>query len=998
MREAAAGDGSISIVGMMRPLVTTEHHILLDAEHRVTAATLESCALLGVQPSILSANKPGIEDWIAEWRAVLSDLESDAGSMLFVRRPQDDDDASSGQPAGGDGLWIQGHLQALHLPGGHVAHVLHWHRMSSDAYTVGRAEQRRRSSLSSTGAYTPSLGGPGHALLGRRSAAASVAVLPTADTGQQAAAPLAGGRQEQPLSQLGSSATLLLQAGGRRRSSSPGAVAAAGAFVSDVGGVSGSHVLSRSATPSRHRLSTSKRGSAAGFAPLSSVTTRDVSLKLIAAAGRSAHGVGGAGGDDRSSAASSVATGGRLHRRVRDVLRDEASHAKLLPGLQVLRAVGVLISILAAAMAIAMTAFVHVALGSVATTLSHAADASSALDALGGITLELRALVDCSLRWAPCSAASELVLRAELLAYARDFGLYHQDLYAAAGVAGLKDAYDAAGVSLISYDFNAKTGTFTATPGLDTLFSAGLALGTAAEEAAATPIENLTRASPAVAFVLNNSFPGLSVHGALNATLARWLAAGKANSAASLAGLTAMFGAMVAVIACLALCVVTPVLASVDRARDEFLLPFLDIPDELTAHLCTHAQRRLRVIEGAEEAAEGDDGDGALSVRSEDGAGAEAEAVAVVGGECGRQQQQQQPDVDDEGNIDWAALAQRLTRRRGGRSGGGGGSGSEAKRYRRAWGSLLALGVRFVLPLLCLIPAFAAIYSTSVGVMGDVGALAETALAAELLAGEVTQVFNVVAGTISGGVNTPPGAAESPDAAWLAAECAASLSSLEYHRRLLFFGAPTASFAAAAGAVASGGGAIEAGAFVDGCTFLGALGQWGGESSLADLPPTFNDAACRAYGHGIVARGLSGAVDSLIAESRALCASRGTVTITDAAGGLGAAAGSGLSYSIPSLLAGSSLGAVRNLTRAFLTPAFNGIAVSYEAATYAHVAAQQSFLVAFTCGALGAFAAFMAVAYLPAIGRVNAETARQVRALWMPVEVICIACVLLVLW
>ena len=960
VRESAASDGAVSVIGTMRSLATTEHHVVLDASFRVTACTSESCALLGMLPAEISARKPLFESWVCEWCAILPDLLSDAGSMIFVRRAQSSEAATADAGCGVNaGLWVQGHLQKMILPGGHVTYVLHWHRMSSDAYTVGKAEERRRMSLSRAASTLGMTSALPIITVSEPGAAFHSDIAAIVNDPQVAVPSAAGG--------IAVDATHLPVVAPTR--ASPITVASRAVTAAASSPTAGRESFCLDPSPSQRRLSVSTRGSAA----LLSVTAKDVSLKFGVSKksskgflGSSTHGgVRTSAGDDRSSAASSVVNGGRLQRRVREILRSDGKTA-LLPGLVVLRLVGIFIGVIAAAMAISMTAFACVALDSLYGRLSNAAAASAALDNLVEINLQIDALVFCSSGSDPCPLSRETALRSELLAFASDFGKLHRGLYAAVAAAGLLGSYDGVVVSVTSYDLDAGSGAIVVRPGLSSLYAAGVALQTAAEDVAATPIENITRSLPAAAFVLNNSLVGLGVHAALNATLGSWLAAGEASSAASLSILTAMFGAMVAAVASLTLFIVTPILASVNRARDHFLLPFLELPDELTTQLRAQAQKRLGIVEGS-EAADGSANaadDSALSVHSDASAdeadgGGDVAAIAR--------------DVDDEGNIDWAALAQRVVHLRGTHGAVGLTGSASTKRHHRAWAPLFSLAAHFVLPLLCLIPAFAIIYATSVSVLAVVGALAQTTIAAELLAGEVTQTFLVVEGTIAGGVHVL-GDAPSPSVDWLVDHCMLALSSLEYHRRLLFFGAPTATLVKASGAGTSGASnTIEHGAFVDGCSFLGAQGEWDSLPSLGNPPPSFDADACRTISKGVVARGLSGAIDALLADARSLCAARGLANAASVA----SHGGDGTSYSVPDVLAGAAVGALYNLTRGYLTPATNGLAAMYARETYAQVIGQKLLLIAFTCAALGAFTAFMLFAWLPAVVRVGTETKQQ---------------------
>lgn len=151
VRESATPSGTLTMVGIMRQLTTSEQHILIDSDHRVTGCTTGSFDLLGIQASSLQSHTPKIADWVTEWSAVLPDLSSDAGCFLFVSPLVNVDLAPQQLPGtaerSGGGAWIVAHLQRIVLPTSAVVFVLHWHFMPTDPYSVGKAMAQRRKSL-----------------------------------------------------------------------------------------------------------------------------------------------------------------------------------------------------------------------------------------------------------------------------------------------------------------------------------------------------------------------------------------------------------------------------------------------------------------------------------------------------------------------------------------------------------------------------------------------------------------------------------------------------------------------------------------------------------------------------------------------------------------------------------------------------------------------------------------------------------------------------------
>jgi hypothetical protein len=172
----------------------------------------------------------------------------------------------------------------------------------------------------------------------------------------------------------------------------------------------------------------------------------------------------------------------------------------------------------------------------------------------------------------------------------------------------------------------------------------------------------------------------------------------------------AVFASMAAVIAALTLLIVAPTLYLVDRGRDEFLLPFLDIPTAVITRLAARTAKHMRKVESAEAADDcGDDDDG----RS--GAGS-AEGGSEDDGE------------DENGEIDWATVVQQGTAKQKGGvrrvntvgvtsqhpTGGVGNSPIAPRRSAKSLITLVSLFLRFAFPFLLLIAFFAVIFATTV--------------------------------------------------------------------------------------------------------------------------------------------------------------------------------------------------------------------------------------------------------------------------------------------
>jgi PAS domain S-box-containing protein len=153
VRETAMPDGSLAFVGIMRAVPSSEHLIVLDSDQRVTACSLESFGLLGLQAEELASGSehPQMSHWVAEWDAIQDALTADAGTTMLVMQQRDGAKANSPgrtgvvqiapntSPASSEdsGVWIQAFLQRVSLPGAVRMSILYWkHLSTSNKYAV----------------------------------------------------------------------------------------------------------------------------------------------------------------------------------------------------------------------------------------------------------------------------------------------------------------------------------------------------------------------------------------------------------------------------------------------------------------------------------------------------------------------------------------------------------------------------------------------------------------------------------------------------------------------------------------------------------------------------------------------------------------------------------------------------------------------------------------------------------------------------------------------
>lgn len=453
-------------------------------------------------------------------------------------------------------------------------------------------------------------------------------------------------------------------------------------------------------------------------------------------------------------------------------------------------------------------------------------------------------------------------------------------------------------------------------------------------------------------------------------------ATGTRDSVSSIAA--AVLAAMATVIGCLALCVVTPNVVLVDRARNEYLEPFLErewtacktrsfsgkvlssafaVPEALVSRLHAHTDKNLRKLEacilegggGEEDAAGGDTGSGSDSDSLEGGSNSHEEL-----------------DTDENGDIDWIATMRRLginQRRRASETSTDAkppaGCMSACAKFcsnasripppgdvRPAVRSYLPIGMLFlwfVLPLLTLIAFFGVVYATSVSTVTQSGTLLDISVATELMAIEVAQMDQMVRLLFLGRCVHPGFDSDclmqvlrvvrstgAPAAvAVVVALCNTLADSLSYHFGLLHTGGPSQELGLASGALLSGTGlegnnaaAVTGAIYGNACPFIGAHGHW-----LNGLLSPFDSADCAVAASGVVTRGLSRAVGYVVDNSRGFCNSRAKATVLDTVGGFGtipSPTGTAL-YSIPATLQGAAMTTLLHVADHYVAPAGHGL-------------------------------------------------------------------------
>lgn len=139
----ASATGTLSLIGLMRQLVTADQHIILNAELRVTACSLESFALFGLQPGSLDESQqqlPLLPEWVDGWGSVTeAALATELGTRICIRAPASVAAASGAAP---ERLWVTAHIQRVTMPGNAVIVVLHWRHVDASAAVAPTAAER----------------------------------------------------------------------------------------------------------------------------------------------------------------------------------------------------------------------------------------------------------------------------------------------------------------------------------------------------------------------------------------------------------------------------------------------------------------------------------------------------------------------------------------------------------------------------------------------------------------------------------------------------------------------------------------------------------------------------------------------------------------------------------------------------------------------------------------------------------------------------------------
>ena len=644
-----------------------------------------------------------------------------------------------------------------------------------------------------------------------------------------------------------------------------------------------------------------------------------------------------------------------------------------------LRTSGRLILVLSFGLGIGIAVYVYSQFASFNSILNGVEQATDCIGAFAAISEYSSKMSLCMGGLLPCTPTDATAWSGALLAAAGVLTSKLQSAYTTAQGVALQGPYDTPSVPMVAAVLNATTGAVDTHVEWTSLLEASLALVAQAQQYALRPTAPASAAS--LVFLDANARRGCALHDYANATLFTWLSGVAAMDTNLLTASAAVFGSMAGVVAVLALLVVLPILVYVDRARDKYLIPFVQLPAVVPSRLRTRAERHLRLLQAADASDEDEEG-GMEDDGVEGGSGEEGLATDDDGG------------LTSPGSVaDWGALLRGTGS--GGSGGGGGGSGIgnatpgahtpvargprrstsgggtvvlQTRGYKKSARSLGKLAARFMTPLVLVLTFFVAIYAVTVKEASTLQGLEVFNMASNLQDLDAMEVHNAVRDALATAGNASSAAVVRATTA-----AAAMADSLEYHHRLLLFvGQPAApELAAVSAATVLDGSGLDAGIitnirnllYSDACTVL------------AMETPGFNATACAAFRDGVLLHGMHSAMSDYLTLVRTLIARRAAADVpaVGAAGVLHLSDGSTVPYSQASEFASDIYVTTQTYGTVYLQRLTAYMADPYAAVSDEHVSTVNTFLIAFVTLFLLFLAAYLFLVFTPQVVATNAE-------------------------
>lgn len=380
-------------------------------------------------------------------------------------------------------------------------------------------------------------------------------------------------------------------------------------------------------------------------------------------AGGGGKATGAAGGDDSSSQRSNE-THTQTRRqlvRLRRVLSERQN--ALLPALLWLRRAGLLVSVLTVVLAIVLVVVTSVNYTSYANNMEISRTAAALMESALRMGEAVRQMVLGASGLLTLSAADTVTLYYELKEETRQFNEYRAELYAFAQSIS-DDIYTKVNTVTMVYSVNAVTGALIAATHNVTVNQACMEFAAHAQVVASLPLSNVTVTVPSVQYILQATLSGSSIHGVLFDSVRQWFEESVNSKDAVILMQRAVYIAMSVLLLVLAVGVFLPVLVFVDRAKDEVIRKFTDLPRPVLLRLRAVAEASVKKVTQADE--EDDDGGGGANSDEAEGSDNEGGGRRGVADDAGEWE-----DVgDNESAADWESLFK------------GGGSASSS-RWRR---------------------------------------------------------------------------------------------------------------------------------------------------------------------------------------------------------------------------------------------------------------------------------------------------------------------------
>jgi len=301
----------------------------------------------------------------------------------------------------------------------------------------------------------------------------------------------------------------------------------------------------------------------------------------------------GAARQETQSVSSGSSYGRRTLNRLRRVLADSGN--SLLRGLYFLRIVGLLITVLSIALAIAAATVMQDQFTRYRDNLIYTSLGAERVIKMFSMVLITEDLHFAARGWRPITNVTEASLRSYLYANASDFSAIHREMYRSIQGEELESTYTIPNIVVTRYDTTdaGNTGAHQTV----NLFQAGLGLSSTAAEISMLPLSNLTsERSPPVGYMLVNGVSGGHSHERVHESLEAGYAMSLDTRSSVALNAIIVYAGMSALLAVIAAFVFVPILLSIESSKDAIVKRFVYLPQLVRLTLHKQAENRLRAL------------------------------------------------------------------------------------------------------------------------------------------------------------------------------------------------------------------------------------------------------------------------------------------------------------------------------------------------------------------------------------------------------------------